>query len=242
MMISRRLREPTECGKNVTPPWYGGDMTSESMGPMRAAARSTEAVPLDAPERLPGVQALGEAALLRAVLSRDQRAWREFVRRYEPHIREVMRDAASAIYELPDDQVDDLVGDLWLLLLENDLRRLRGLRANHDGAVCTWLRLFASQLACNYARKVARAPKMVPIDEADARAISIAPPQELDSPMMDVEAVARRWGVNVKTVYAMIQRGELRAVRVGRLVRVARSVVQSYEQASVEPERKKPCR
>ena len=43
--------------------------------------------------------------------------------------------------------MDDVLGDLWLLLLEDDLRRLRGLRANHEGAVRTWLALFASQLA-----------------------------------------------------------------------------------------------
>jgi excisionase family DNA binding protein len=59
------------------------------------------------------------------------------------------------------------------------------------------------------------------------------------SRMMRVEDVAARWDVNVKTLYAMIKRGELPARRFGRVVRVPRFVVESFEQASVAPERKK---
>jgi excisionase family DNA binding protein len=56
--------------------------------------------------------------------------------------------------------------------------------------------------------------------------------------MLRVEEVARRWDLNVKTVYGMIERKELPARRCGRVLRVPRSVVESYEQASVTPERK----
>jgi excisionase family DNA binding protein len=183
----------------------------------------------------PSVDALGEVALLRAAINRDQRAWREFVARYEPHLREVIAQAAADVHELEEDEVDDVVGDLWLLLLEDDLRRLRGLRANHDGAVRTWLALFASQLACNRARKLARAPKTVSLDEVSD---TLPAASEPESPLLDVDAVARRWGVNVKTIYGMIQRGELRAVRMGRLVRIARVVVESFEQGRAVSGRK----
>jgi excisionase family DNA binding protein len=54
--------------------------------------------------------------------------------------------------------------------------------------------------------------------------------------MISVEEVASRWGLNVKTVYAMIDRGELVARRFGRVLRIPRAVVESYEQASVAPE------
>jgi excisionase family DNA binding protein len=61
--------------------------------------------------------------------------------------------------------------------------------------------------------------------------------------MMRVEELAERWDLNVKTIYGMIERGELQARRFGRVLRVPRRVVESYEsQASVAPEGKKPCR
>lgn len=50
---------------------------------------------------------------------------------------------------------------------------------------------------------------------------------------MRVEDVAARWALNPKTVYAMIERGELIARRFGRVLRVPRSLVESIEQASV---------
>jgi excisionase family DNA binding protein len=60
--------------------------------------------------------------------------------------------------------------------------------------------------------------------------------------MMRVEEVAERWDLNVKTVYAMIARGELPARRCGRVLRVPRAVVESMEQASVAPNGSHPCR
>ncbi len=65
---------------------------------------------------------------------------------------------------------------------------------------------------------------------------SIVPASGGDA-MLRVEEVAARWRINVKTVYGMIQRGELSARRCGRLIRVPRSVVERFEQASVAPER-----
>jgi excisionase family DNA binding protein len=59
--------------------------------------------------------------------------------------------------------------------------------------------------------------------------------------MMRVEEVAERWDAHPKTVYAMIERGELHAKRLGRVLRVPRAVVESFEQASVAPGGKK-CR
>jgi excisionase family DNA binding protein len=58
---------------------------------------------------------------------------------------------------------------------------------------------------------------------------------ELRRTMFRVEDLARRWDLNVKTIYAMIERGELSARRFGRVLRVPRSVVDSLEQASVPP-------
>jgi excisionase family DNA binding protein len=65
-----------------------------------------------------------------------------------------------------------------------------------------------------------------------------APAGHPESPLLDVQSVARRWSVNVKTIYGMIERGDLRAVRMGRLIRIARVVVESFEQGRAVPGRK----
>ena len=70
-----------------------------------------------------------------------------------------------------------------------------------------------------------------------------APRLDARSTMLKVEEVADRWDLNVKTVYGMIERGELSARRCGRVIRVPRHIVESFEQASVTPERtNKSCR
>ena len=42
--------------------------------------------------------------------------------------------------------------------------------------------------------------------------------------------LAERWGVNVKTVYRLIESGELQATRIGGQYRVSRAEVDRYEQ------------
>jgi excisionase family DNA binding protein len=68
------------------------------------------------------------------------------------------------------------------------------------------------------------------------------PPVKPPAATMTVPELAERWGVHAKTIYAMIERKQLAALRVGRLIRVARSVVENCEQqASVAPGGRK-CR
>lgn len=47
--------------------------------------------------------------------------------------------------------------------------------------------------------------------------------------MMTVDDVATRWGVRARTIYAMIADGKIKALRVGRLVRISRSHVEFLE-------------
>ncbi len=68
-----------------------------------------------------------------------------------------------------------------------------------------------------------------------------APPSEprgtivLDAPvMLRPEDVARRWGVNVKTVYAAIRRRQLPVKRLGeRVLLIPRRAVEEIEQGRV---------
>lgn len=47
--------------------------------------------------------------------------------------------------------------------------------------------------------------------------------------MLSVDEVASRWGLNRKTVYELIQRGELPSRRFGRSLRIPRAVVEEME-------------
>ena len=46
------------------------------------------------------------------------------------------------------------------------------------------------------------------------------------------EQLADRWGVNVRTVAREIERGNLRAFRVGRVVRIPISSIEEYERGA----------
>ncbi len=71
-------------------------------------------------------------------------------------------------------------------------------------------------------------------DEEDAHVPKIAPVLIRRGTMMKIEEVAARWCLNIKTVYAMIQRGELPAARFGRVIRIPRSVVEIKESQGCE--------
>jgi excisionase family DNA binding protein len=171
-----------------------------------------------------------ESSLLTAALARDQKRWRAFVERYESTIRLAIREEAPP--ETSDDAIDDLLGDFWLFLLDDDLRRLRDFSGSDLGG---WLALVAAQMTRNHFKRAARQPVMEPL-----RAVrDVAPPPPA---FLDVEQVAARWGLDRKTVYAMIQRRELPSRRCGRLVKIPRKAVELWEQASVAPDRTRACR
>jgi hypothetical protein len=106
-----------------------------------------------------------DVALVRAALARDAHAWRKLVDRHHGTLRAVIAQAAEGIHPITEDQVDDLLGDFWLLLLEDHLRRLRAFLQSDDADLGGWLALLATQVACNHARKLARGPRFVSLDQ-----------------------------------------------------------------------------
>jgi len=73
-----------------------------------------------------------------------------------------VREIAEIEQPLTNDEVDDVVGDMWLLLLEDDLRRLRSFRGEDLGA---WLAMVASQVALSCIDERVRAPQTESFDE-----------------------------------------------------------------------------
>jgi len=114
-----------------------------------------------------GVPLSDEAVQLRLVLSRDERGWSEFVRRYDPPLREVIHHAARATaHPLTPDQVDDVMSDFWVLALENDLRLFRAFNPARGASLLTWLTFHVAQVAFEHVRRAAIEPEFVPLDRA----------------------------------------------------------------------------
>jgi len=50
--------------------------------------------------------------------------------------------------------------------------------------------------------------------------------------VLTVDELAVRWGVDRKSIYLQIQRGNLPVMRIGRSIRIPLTLVQEYEQGS----------
>ena len=175
------------------------------------------------------VRELDDARLVRAAIAHDLSAWRELMRRHTAALLEAARDAGSST----EADADELVARLWRWLADDDMRQLRAFDATRGAALLSWLAVRLCRLA--------DAPPAVPPSPAEAPPEAprdIAGADNADSPFLTVDVVARRWGLDRKTVYAMIDRGQLSARRCGRLVRIPRKLIESFEsQASASPER-----
>ena len=184
---------------------------------------------------------LDDAAVVRATLAGDEPAWRELMRRFTPALRQAVRDAGDAIAEAG---VDDVIGELWLSLVEQGMRRLRSFDPTRGASLVTWLTIRASQLAHDRGARRQTTQGAIPLEAASDPAGKAMPLPSGGSPtLLRVEEVAKRWGINRKTVYAMIDRGQISARRCGRLVRIPVKVIESFEsQAGVAPERHLKCR
>lgn len=164
-----------------------------------------------------------DAALVRGTIANDSASWGELVRRHSGALRRALIDAGQA----NEADVDDAMGELWLSLIEDNHRRLREFDPSRGVTLSAWLAMRAALVSSRSSAETVEAP---------------ARGRLRLSTLMRVEEVAERWDLNPKTVYAMIARGELVSRRCGRVIRVPRRVVESFERASVEPDRKKQCR
>jgi excisionase family DNA binding protein len=193
--------------------------------PTTSLARQPQSLAADS-----DVRELDDARLVRAAITHELSAWRELMRRHTAALLEAARDTGSST----EADADDLVARLWRWLADDDMRQLRAFDATRGAALLSWL-------AVRLCRLADAPPPGAPASPAEAapeplRDTSVA--DYADSPFLTVDAVARRWGLDRKTVYAMIDRGQISARRCGRLVRIPRKLIESFEsQASVSPER-----
>jgi len=113
-----------------------------------------------------------ESALLQALLAASTKAqrdrlWGEFVRRYE---RLIVSCVVKALRRygatFSRDDLNDLVGDVWLALLRDDLRKLRQYDVTRGFRIASFLGLVATNATIDHLR--ARQADPAPLDEVVA--------------------------------------------------------------------------
>ena len=119
-------------------------------------------------------------ALLRTGRVRDaerQRLWAEFVRRYERLITSCVLKVLrryGAVFTTED--LDDLVGDVWLTLLRDDMKKLRQYDESRGFRIASFIGLVATNTTIDQLR--AREAETAPLDdvvEGHASFVSVMP-------------------------------------------------------------------
>jgi RNA polymerase sigma factor (sigma-70 family) len=110
-----------------------------------------------------------ETALLQALLTatkkvQHDRLWTDFVQRYE---RLIVSCVVKALRRygatFSRDDLDDLVGDVWLVLLRDDMRKLRLYDATRGFRIASFLGLVATNATIDHLR--ARQAETAPLDD-----------------------------------------------------------------------------
>jgi RNA polymerase sigma-70 factor, ECF subfamily len=128
-----------------------------------------------------------ELQLLSAVLDGDSHASRSFFHRYnctiEMCVRKVLRSGNRRAH---DEDVRDLVGEVWLSLLEDDKRPLRRFDPDREIRVSTWIGLLARNKAIDRLR--GRQERTVSLEDS----VDEEPPAEAPLPSEQLEASEER--------------------------------------------------
>jgi DNA-directed RNA polymerase specialized sigma24 family protein len=112
---------------------------------------------------------LEDKALLRHVLLKSDPAWRELVRRFDPILRDHVRGWLTK-YWIMSDAVDETMGEFYLRLLANNMRRLRAFDPKRGRHLCSWLCLLAVHTIWDKWRQLihqAAPPQIIALDLAD---------------------------------------------------------------------------
>ena len=78
--------------------------------------------------------------------SKDERAWAEFIRRFQVVIAAAVLRTARHWGEPSRSQLDDLIQDTYLKLCENDSRLLRSFQPRHEDSVYGFLKVVAANV------------------------------------------------------------------------------------------------
>ena len=107
---------------------------------------------------------MSEPLLLESVLRGVNSAWTELLRRYDAQLRAAAWLATKHVRaRLPEDYRDDVMAELYLRLVESDMRRLRVFDWSRGGTLVSWLCFLARQAGIDYVRNALATPEGAPI-------------------------------------------------------------------------------
>src|SRR5579863_7510944 len=109
--------------------------------------------------------AMEEPALVAAVLSGDERAWRKLVKEYEPKLRDAVRETMQSFELGGREDVDDVIGEFWLRIVDDNKRWLRAFNPTHGPSLLEWLTVHVRELAHQHVRRLVRMAKRTKDDD-----------------------------------------------------------------------------
>jgi RNA polymerase sigma-70 factor (ECF subfamily) len=121
--------------------------------------------------------------------SKDERAWAEFIRRFQVVIGAAVLRTARHWCEPSPSQLDDLIQDTYLKLCADDSRLLRSFQPRHDDSIYGFLKVVAANVVHDHFKSALAAKRGAGQTEA------ITEPIRIDSRMAHTDsfdAVSRR--------------------------------------------------
>lgn len=114
---------------------------------------------------------LSDLALLDEVLSGDEFAWRELLRRFRGLIYRCIHKAIAKFDNvLPSEAADEIFSEVCFNLLRNDMRKLRLYDPDRGSKLGSWIGLISINSAYDHLRTCARQPILDQIDGTPDRA------------------------------------------------------------------------
>jgi RNA polymerase sigma-70 factor, ECF subfamily len=196
-----------------------------------AAERRLSSPPQKAVGLAPSTPVTDDAALVRALLADDPRAWREFNTRFSRLVLSTIgRVTARFSGVVSQEDLREVYATFCVQLLANDKIKLRSFDLQRGNKLSTWLGLLASHTAYDFLRSARREPRRAALSEAENLCSSLPDPCEsalmreranLVSSLLEnftdkdrtfiqlyfgeglaPELVAERLNISVKTVYS----------------------------------------
>src|SRR5262249_16563939 len=122
---------------------------------------------------------LTDGALLESVLTRDEQAWSELVRRYRGLIfRCITKVPSKYASVLSSDDVTEIFADVLVNLVRDDMRKLRAYDPARGSKLGSWIGLISIHTAYDYLRQHARQPMLDRLDHALERQSADPGPEE----------------------------------------------------------------
>jgi RNA polymerase sigma-70 factor (ECF subfamily) len=179
----------------------------------------------------PTDSSLTDAALVRAMIDGDRRAWRAFHARYDRLLWRCIGKIASRFSTcMGGDDTAEVYATVLVSLCANGMAKLRGFDAERGHKLSSWLGVIAVHATYDHLRALRAQPAAATLDEADgAPACDPTPDEALEMKQglaivdetlrtlsdkdreffvlcfheeLDVEQIAARMHISVKTVYS----------------------------------------